>query len=158
MSETSTTDSLPCILIPLQQHYLLLPNDAVIAVSPYSELTEASDKPESWVGEYSWNNQQIPVIDLESLVEEKPADLEGIKKLCIVRSINADNSVTAYALTGFGSSQLIQINQTALQLATEVLDSSFLHCQIQIGNKVAYIPNLDNIEVMLDRNQELIVD
>ena len=152
MPDTST-DSLPCILLPLQNHYLLLPNAAVISVSAITPLSSSPNKPEFWLGEYAWQSQKIPVLDLESLIEESAPDTEDVKKLCIVRSLNNDNDLEAYGFTGHGSSQLIQINQAALQLSDTQKDSNFLHCQIQIGNKIAYLPNLDNIEIMIQRQQ-----
>jgi len=149
----SSLDSLPCILLPLQDHYLLLPNAAVLSISSMHELSLPINKPEFWLGECKWESQSIPVIDLESLIEETKPDMEDIKKLCIVRSINADNNISAYAFIAHGSSQLIQINQSALQLTEQQKDSNFLVCQIKIGNKVAYLPNLDNIEMMIHRQE-----
>ena len=137
----------------MQNHYLLLPNAAVISVSAFAALSLPMNKPEFWVGEYKWQSQHIPVLDLESLIEEKAPNSEDVKKLCIIRSLNDDNDISAYAVTGHGSSQLIQINQSALQLSDTQKDSNFLHCQIQIGNKIAYLPNLDNIETMIQRQQ-----
>jgi len=148
-----STDSLPCILLPLQHHYLLLPNAAVLSISSITSLTLPMNKPDFWLGELKWESQQIPVIDLESLIEEMPPESDDIKKLCVIRSINADNKISAYAFAGHGSSQLIQVDQSALQLSEAQKDSNFLHCQIQIGNKIAYLPNLDNIETMIQRQQ-----
>lgn len=48
---------------------------------------------------------------------------------------------------------MINLNESALKLAKNVIESDYIHYQIQVGNRVAYIPDLDAIETTL--NQEL---
>ncbi|NQZ52679.1 MAG: chemotaxis protein CheW [Piscirickettsiaceae bacterium] len=149
----NATDFIPCMLIPLQQHYLLLPNTTIAEVIPMPRLTLDDSKTHYWVGQYNWNSQQLPVIDLESLVEGNPSKSAEANKLCILHGINSDLGITAYALPCYGAPQLIHLNEDALKLVSDTEDSEFLHCQIHIGNKVAYIPNLDTIETTISQQQ-----
>ena len=146
-------DFIPCMLIPLQQHYLLLPNATIAEVIPMPRLDFSDNKPDYWVGHHDWNASQLPVIDLESLVEGLPSDSADANKLCILHGINATANINVYALPCYGSPQLIHLNESALKLAQDTQDSEFLHCQIQIGNKIAYIPNLDTIEMTINQQQ-----
>ncbi|NOQ94783.1 MAG: chemotaxis protein CheW [Methylophaga sp.] len=150
MAENSS-DFVPCMLIPLQQHYLLLPNSTIAEVIPMPRLTSANDKPNYWVGECNWHERQLPVIDLESLVESEDYDTADAHKLCVLHGINDNADVDIYALPCYGVPQLIHLNESALKLAQDSGTSDFLHYKIQIGNKVAYIPNLDKIEETLSQ-------
>lgn len=147
------TNFVPCMLIPLQHHYLLLPNTTIAEVIPMPRMTMDNSKTDYWVGQYDWNSQQLPVIDLESLVEGNPSNSAEANKLCILHGINAEVDLNAYALPCYGAPQLIHLNESALRLVADVADSEFLHCQIQIGSKIAYIPNLDNIEITISQQQ-----
>ncbi|MDH5358359.1 MAG: chemotaxis protein CheW [Gammaproteobacteria bacterium] len=146
-------DFIPCMLIPLQQHYLLLPNATIAEVIPMPRLDSINSKPDYWVGQYNWNSSLLPVINLESLVEGTPSDSAEANKLCILHGINTTANVNAYAFPCCGSPQLIHLTESALKLAPENQNTQFLHCQIQIGNKIAYIPNLDTIEATISQQQ-----
>jgi chemosensory pili system protein ChpC len=149
MAELST-DFIPCMLIPLQQHYLLLPNTVIAEVIPMPRVTRAEDKPSYCIGQYQWNNHQLTLLDLEDLVEDEKDHNEQANKLCIIYSINPDNKLQAYALPCHGAPQLIHLNETALQLVNDDNKTSdFLHCRTHIGNKIAYIPNLDKLEELV---------
>ncbi len=147
------TDFIPCMLIPLKAHYLLLPNATIAEVIPLPRQFEpVTDKPAYWIGQSQWQSHPLPVINLESLVEGQAVDIQDAHKLCIVHGIHPQANVPVYAFPCFGVPQLIQINQSALKMVhNDAEDSPYLHYQIQIGNKIAYIPNLDNIETELSQ-------
>lgn len=147
----NTSDFIPCMLIPLQQHYLLLPNSTIAEVIPMPRIRPSDDKPDYWVGQCDWHSLQLPVIDLESLVENEPYDTSDANKLCVLHGINSNASVSVYALPCYGVPQLIHLNESALKLAQDADRSDYLHYQIQIGKKEAYIPNLDNVEITLSQ-------
>jgi len=151
MAENST-DFIPCMLLPLQHHYLLLPNSIIAEVTPMPRFTPTdTNKPNYWVGEYEWRSLEFPIIDLESLVEGTSAHNDGAHKLCILHGINDSVDMNVYGLRCYGAPQLIHLNESALKQAQNTIDSEFLHYQLQIGNKVAYIPNLDKIETILSQ-------
>lgn len=145
----NSTDFIPCMLVPLQQHYLLLPNSTIAEIVPIPELRPTDNKPNYFLGQCDWHSWQLPVIDLESLIENKPSDIPDANKLCVIHGINNNANVSIYALPCYGVPQLIYLNESALRLVPDSNDSEYLHYQIAIGTKVAYIPNLDLIETML---------
>ncbi len=149
---TVKLDYVHCMLIPLRQHYLLLPNTTIAEVIPLSKQLFASQttKQSFIVGECHWRDGILPVIDLENLIG-KPADVErrAANKLCIVNGINDNTAVEHYALPCCGAPQLITLNEAALQTTVHDAAQEWLYCQIKIGNKTALIPNLDDIETHL---------
>lgn len=146
----NTTDFVPCMIIPLQHHYLLLPNSTLAEVIPSPRLISTDiTKPSYWIGQCDWNAQNIPIIDLEGLVENKPSHTADANKLCVLRGINTAAGISIYGLPCYGVPQLIHLNESALQLADGTIPSDYVHYQIQVGNKIAYIPNLDAIETTL---------
>jgi chemosensory pili system protein ChpC len=149
MAELSTY-FIPCMLLPLQQHYLLLPNTTIAEVIPMPRISLAEDKPSYYLGQYQWKLHQLAILDLENLVENAEGHNDEANKLCIIHSINPDNKLQAYALPCHGAPQLIHLNETALKLVDDdAKPSEFLHCRTHIGNKIAYIPNLDKLEELV---------
>lgn len=147
-------DYVHCMLIPLRQHYLLLPNTTVAEVIPLPrQMSLAQHSALNFiVGQCHWRDNILPVIDLENLISEPAdADSRAANKLCIVNGINTDAAVDHYALPCCGAPQLITLNAAALQTTAQDAAQNWLYCQIKIGNKTALIPNLDNIESHLQK-------
>lgn len=134
-----------CMLIPLSQHYLLLPNSSISEVIPKTGV-RAEANTESWLDMIEWQQQRIPVVHLEHLLNDEPATLSSTNKLCIINGISSETGISSYAIPCSGSPQLITLNQAALHLTHDDNNSPYLHCQIKISNKVALIPNLDALE------------
>jgi chemosensory pili system protein ChpC len=143
------TDFIPCMLIPLQKYFFLLPNSTIAEVIPMPQLATVPDKPDFWLGEYNWHDRLLPVINVEALLKSKSIDVSAANKLCILHSINDTSDLPVYALPCYGVPQLINLNESALLMAKDAEESDFLLFQLPIGNKLAYIPNLDSIEIAL---------
>ncbi|HET8806982.1 MAG TPA: chemotaxis protein CheW [Methylophaga sp.] len=146
---TAKLDYVHCMLIPLRQHYLLLPNTTIAEVIPLPRqiISAQSNQQNFIVGQVHWRDSILPVIDLENLIDEPAdADSRAANKLCIVNGINDNALVDHYALPCCGAPQLITLNEAALQTSAQADVANWLHCQIKIGNKTALIPNLDDIE------------
>ncbi len=145
MAEHSS-ELISCVLIPLQDYYLLLPNAAIAEVIPMPKLNSSSPMPQHQLGHYTWQENTIPVINLEGFFSNTDIAPSQRSKLGIFRTINSASTLPAYAFPCLGSPQLIQINESALNVVNQPTPSAYIHSQIQIGSKVATIPNLDALE------------
>lgn len=143
------SDFIHCMLIPLQDHFLLLPNPTIAEVIPMPTIDSADKVSDYWLGQYQWREKNLPVIDLESMIANTASRAVDANKLCILNGINPQAEIEFYALPCFGAPQLITLNESALQPTHDSDNSDYLYCQIKIGNKVAFIPHLDNIEAQL---------
>lgn len=142
-----------CMLIPLHQHYLLLPNSSIAEVIPKTGVAEQRSEHQDWLGFIDWQGEQLPVVHLEKLLNHDTEIPSAANKLCIINGINDEAGIASYAIPCSGSPQLITLNQSALHLTHDDNNSPYLHCQIKISNKVALIPNLDRLENTLREYQ-----
>ena len=149
---SNASDFIHCMLIPLRQHYLLLPNPTIVEVIPLPRLTEGDIEGNWYIGQFFWRDQPLSVIDLETLIGSGQQTQRQISKLCVINGINNDAKIKHYAVACCGAPQLITLNETALQPTHDIVDSDWLHCQIKIGSNVAFIPKLDNIETHLQNS------
>lgn len=138
-----------CMLIPLQQHYLLLPNSSIAEVVPKTGYTAASSASGYHLGHVGWRDRQLAVIDLETMLVGQGAAQRPAAKFCIVNGINPHADLDYYAIPCTGSPQLITLNQTALRRTHDEDTSPFLYCRIKIGSKAALIPDLDRVETAI---------
>mgnify|MGYP002280889343 FL=1 len=146
-------DFIPCMLIPLRDRYLLVPNATIAEVMPLPSLITDNNKPPYWLGTCSWHENRLPVIDVESLIDSQSLNISDANKLCVFHGLNVNTEFRAYSLPCCGVPQLIYINETALQYASNTDDSDYLHFKIEIGNKSAYMPNLNAIEATIHQQR-----
>lgn len=149
MEKTAQAQFIHCMLIPLQKHYLLLPNSTITEVIPKATINQSSAKTTPWLEWVDWQQKSLAVVDLETLLAQDVETVYPANKLCIIEGINADADIVFYAIPCTGSPQLITLNASALKMTHDQNASEFLYCQIKIGNKVAFIPHLDNLEMAI---------
>lgn len=146
---TAKLDYVHCMLIPLREHYLLLPNTTIAEVTPLPSTVSTSDigHQDFILGECHWRDKILPVIDLENLIGQTATEeSRTATKLCVLNGINQAARVPHYALPCCGAPQLITLNEAALQISPQQSGDNWLHCQIKIGSQIALLPNLDQIE------------
>ncbi|HDZ16432.1 MAG TPA: chemotaxis protein CheW [Methylophaga aminisulfidivorans] len=153
MSDTQNTPYIHCMLIPLQQHYLLLPNSTITEVIPRASIAHTTNSSKTWLEHIDWQQITVPVVDLEKLLTESVDQIYRASKLCIIAGINNEANIEFYAFPCTGSPQLITLNATAFKLTHDTNDSAYLHCQIKIGNQIAFVPNLDELELLIQQNK-----
>lgn len=143
------TNAIHCMLVPLREYFMLLPNSSIAEVIPMPNITPDTTGPEHWLGQYRWQDNSISIIDIEALATHTATDISQASKLCILNGINSESEIGFYAVPCSGSPQLISIDESAIKFSDDLSDSDYIHSQIKIGNKVAFIPHLDNIEIAL---------
>ncbi|WP_289281423.1 MULTISPECIES: chemotaxis protein CheW [unclassified Methylophaga] len=149
MEKPAQAQFVHCMLIPLQKHYLLLPNSTITEVLPKATIKQAATKMTPWLEWVEWQQKKLAVVDLETLLKQNIETLYPANKLCIIEGINADADIGYYAIPCTGSPQLITLNASALKMTHDQNNSDYLYCQIKVGNKVAFIPNLDKLEIAI---------
>jgi chemosensory pili system protein ChpC len=149
MEKPAQAQFIHCMLIPLQKHYLLLPNSTITEVIPKATINSSSTKTTPWLEWVDWQQKSLAVVDLETLLAQDVETVYPANKLCIIEGINTEADIGFYAIPCTGSPQLITLNASALKMTHDQNASEFLYCQIKIGNKVAFIPHLDNLELAI---------
>ena len=142
------------MLIPLQKRYLILPNSLIAEVLPMPSLVDTRQPNDFLLGQYPWQTQSIPILDIETLIDKRPTAHQHAKKLCVLYSIT-EHSLEAYAIPCYGALQLIHLSPNAIDISQEVAEvTDYIHCHVFIGNQIAIIPNLDNIEKIITNNSQ----
>lgn len=109
---------LRCMLVPLRDGRLLLPNAAVAEVIGYREPDPMNiDLP--WLqGKINWHQREIPIIDFEYLTGE-PKRAAGIRqRIAVCHSVDAAAPWPLFGLVAQGIPRLMRVSRDAIESAT----------------------------------------
>lgn len=138
-------NELSCIVIPLENTQLLLPNVCVAEILPWRRVKALSETPPWCLGLLGWRGEMVPVVRFETL-NGKPGPVRRSGRCMVVmnRARNA-KGLPFYVLAAEGLPRLVQV--TAEDLANEPCRlgpaESVL---VKLGTETAVIPNLNVIE------------
>lgn len=136
---------LSCVVIPLQDAQLLLPNVCVAEILPWRRIKALADTPPWCLGLLGWRGEMVPVVRFETLNGlAGPARKSGRCMVVMNRARNA-RGLPFYALAAEGLPRMVQL--TADDLANEggTLGPAE-SVLVKLGTETAVIPNLDVVE------------
>jgi chemosensory pili system protein ChpC len=139
-------EEIRCMLIPLHEGRLLLPNAAVAEVIGYREPERAA-RTEPWVrGQVVWHQRQIPVVDFERLCGQ-PKRKGGIRQRIVV--CYAGDSGLASPLLGLvaqGIPRLTRVSRAVIEDASRPLGrGSPVLMNLVIEDEALQVPDIDGI-------------
>lgn len=67
MTNLAGAREVPCMLLPMLDHILILPNTVVAEMSEMKPLMHLTGTPEWLMGLYEWRNIHVPVVSIESI-------------------------------------------------------------------------------------------
>lgn len=145
----TTQDKIRSLWVPLRKLNLLLPNVAVAEIGSYRTPVPTSDMPEWYLGTVRWQDQDIPVMSLESLVGLSVPSNPVFSRLMILNSVHPDSPVRNYAIVTAGLPGLIHFENDTASEYHPIADPG-LKCIVRIGNEEAVIPDLDYLQTLLE--------
>ena len=135
-----------CLLIPLNDRQLLLPNTAVAEVVPFSHLL-MSDAEASWVlGRLDWRGSLVPAICYELLSEQVPPEPNPDARFIIVNTITGPSELPFYAILVQGIPRLLHLGDDDLQEVESVMTGPYDKMAVSMPGLNAVIPDLEAIE------------
>lgn len=150
-TEYTVTGQLPgqeeevqCVVIPLAQHSLLLPNVCVAEILPWRRIKSLPDAPSWMVGVLGWRGEMLPVVDFDALCTDAPSQA-GQARCLIVMNRSSARSSGFYALLANGLPRLVPVAAEDLEGEAQS-DVPFEALKVQLGTELATIPDLKQIE------------
>ncbi|MBV1907286.1 MAG: chemotaxis protein CheW [Pseudomonadales bacterium] len=138
------SESLSCLMLPVGDTHLLVPNVTVAEILPWRKIRKWSAAPEWCLGLFNWRGQTVPVVRYEKLNGSTTNFEVGHCILIMNRSQNG-TAREFYALAVDGMPRLVHLGNDDLENRSKelkVADSAHL----QIGLDTATIPRLSYFE------------
>ncbi len=144
VKEEKIPNEIPCLLLPTQTGFLLLPNVSIAEVLS-GEIKTNTKTPPWHLGSVDWRTLWVPVIAFEGLNNHPVAMPDGTVRIAILNSYGKHSMLPFYGLRITGIPRLVRIFQQDLIVENEkVLPAEIMHVSYQ-GDRLV-IPDLSYIE------------
>ena len=147
---TKESEQLSCLLVPMLEANMLLPNVSVAEVIYFEMPIKQEDKPQWYLGEIQWRNTAVPLISYESYTQQQAIAVKRQARIAIFNTISPDAQLPFYAMLVQGIPKLIKLSQQDLQVQqTQTADASIkMQVNTQLGP--AFIPDLPYLEQLVE--------
>ncbi len=141
-----------CMLIPLHDRRLLLPNAAVVEIIGYRDPTPLSDTPLGIAGRVTWRQRDLPVVDFERLLgaDDQPPGIRQRIAVCY-----APDPQAAWPLLGLlsqGIPRLLRLTRDAIEAASSGPQSgSAIKLRLQVAGESLVVPDLAFLQASVSR-------
>lgn len=153
-SQRRQYDAVHCLLLPLNNDIVLLPNAAVAEVIPYSEPIPVEDAPEWLAGFITWRERRIPLIVFEAASDGDPGRIHRGCRIAVLNTLNGNNELpyVAIVMQSLPSLQIVRAN--TIQYADRpTMQRQSIKAYVNLNGVAAIMPDIDDLESRLMRIQ-----
>ncbi len=142
--------SLRCLMVPIEDGHLLLPNAVVREVLGYRQVQPLAGAP-SWLqGILNWRQQRVPVVSFEALCGRAWRGRGERKRIIICAALHGKADLGFFGIAAANNPKLLKTEEESVRA---VADTSarlpvVLQTALAFGEEVM-IPDLDRIEALL---------
>ena len=135
--------SLTCLLLPLADRYLLLPNVAIAELIDYQRGEPSSDSPPWHLRQITWRDHPLPLISFEA-ASGSPLLIGERARIVILNTLSANPALKYIAMVVQGIPRSYKLDS---QLSfVDVPLCPLERAAVQVGEHVAKIPDLWGLE------------
>ncbi len=142
------TKELACVMIPLAETHLLLPNVTIAEILPWRRIKPLSGGPKWCLGMLGWRGETVPVVQFESLNGGEFVGAGRHRCLLIMNRARRSTGRAFYALASSGLPRIVHLSDDDLQNRSVRLGPAEV-ASLRVGTEPAVVPNLSFIEEQL---------
>lgn len=136
---------LSCVLIPLNEMQLLLPNICVAEILPWRRVKVLEGAPDWCLGLLGWRGEAIPVVRFERFNNTMAEDRKVGRCMIVMNRARTSGSIPFYALAAEGLPRMLQLTDDDLTNVPTKLGRAEVMA-LRVGTESAIIPNLELLE------------
>ncbi|WP_329742604.1 chemotaxis protein CheW [Dyella sp. A6] len=150
MSEQELPREIRCVLVPVGNLRLLLPNATVAEVITMPEPEPVDDAPEWLLGRIAWRGWRVPLVSFTKLAGAQEGDADLAVRVAVLKALGGHPRMPFVAVVTQGFPRLTTLNA---ELVIPTHDGKPLppgvKAQVLVRDDVAVIPDLEGIEAEL---------
>jgi chemosensory pili system protein ChpC len=140
---------LACVMIPLADTHLLLPNVTIAEILPWRRIKPLQNAPKWCLGLLGWRGETVPVIQFEALNGGADSGAAARSRcLLIMNRARRANGRAFYGLASTGLPRIVHLSDDDLQNRAVRLGPAEV-AALNVGTEAAVVPNLSFIEEQL---------
>ena len=147
MTDTTTT-TLHCVLIPMNNRQLLLPNVSIAEVVDYDANLSGEEGPNWLAGFLEWRGQNLPVISYEG-ANEQEAEIPGAGRgrIVVINTIGPNHDKLPFlAIVTRGIPSQTRLEAEQVHGGNEIGLGPADLMQVELEGEPVWIPNLEHLE------------
>lgn len=149
-ADAELDSSVDCLLMPLKDRQLILPNVTVAEIIPLSHLLTINQTVDWVLGRIEWRGIAIPVICYELLNEMATPPANSNARFAVVNGVGNHPRLPFFAMLIQNIPRVRQVQERHLRQIEAVGCGPFDMMSVTVDAEVsAFIPNLDQIEARL---------
>jgi len=148
LSSVHSKDTLHCLLIPLQELKILLPNTAVAEVIGYITPEPVEDAPDWLLGNIIWRDEKVPLLSFERVNNIVQQEISG-QRIAVLNTLNANPDLPYLAILIDGIPQLRLVQESSLVVAEKNNEFEMVAASIELSDEKVFIPDMDKLEQQL---------
>ena len=146
LAEASQTEDIPCLLLPLIDINLLVPNVTVAEMAPMIHIDEVDDSPQWLVGIYSWRDIKVPILSYEVLNGSENVLLSSEGRIAVLNNTGIDESLPFIAIPTQGIPRMARVNEHDIEVNAEVEKKPYDLMRVKLGLEEFVIPDVSALE------------
>ncbi|MGM0594360.1 MAG: chemotaxis protein CheW [Pseudomonadota bacterium] len=140
-----------CLLLPLHEMMLLVPNTLVAEVMEFRPAEPTQNMPEWLSGMLSWRGRNVPVISFERLLGREVAVRSEERRYVICNTLNGNPRLPFLALEVVGIPHLSLVKNDALiSDEGDTEREPAVLANLRLNEESVIVPNIDVMEKMLE--------
>lgn len=147
MSEQPLPREIRCVLVPVGNLRMLLPNATVAEVITYATPEPIAGAPEWLLGRIAWRGWRVPLVSFTKLADAEEGDAELSVRVAVLKAFGDNPDVPFVAVVTQGFPRLTTLNA---ELIIPTHDGKPLprgvKAQVLVRDDIAVIPDLEGIE------------
>jgi chemosensory pili system protein ChpC len=147
MSEQQLPREIRCVLVPVGNLRLLLPNATVAEVITFANPEPVPGAPDWLLGRIAWRGWRVPLVSFTKLAEAQEGDSELTVRVAVLKALGDNPELPFVAVVTQGFPRLTTLNA---ELIIPTHDGKALprgvKAQVLVRDDVAMIPDLEGIE------------
>jgi len=145
-----TVDDLYCLLLPVTDTRLLLPNTAVAEVVGYSSVRAADSGPSWLVGDVAWEERRVPLLSYEAACGDMAPEPSPRSRVALCYNIGERLHYDYLGVVTQGHPHLVRVERSIVELlGSAASEDTATLCHIKVGGAPAVIPDLVYLEKLL---------
>ena len=141
-----------CILAPLSNGQLLLPNSAITEVLAYTQPEPFRQGPSWLLGEIAWQGWQVPVICFEQVADKRRrSTVNPRSRILVIKTLGESTQVNYIGLLIQGLPKLTRVTPETLEEKQVDGLPGVLFSKVGIDDQEAVIPELGELALVVEQ-------
>lgn len=149
MTNIAGLREVPCMLLPMLDHILLVPNTAVAEMSPMKPLMNLPDTPEWLMGLYEWRNIHVPVVSIESINRGGRPPMNPQGRIAVLNSTGVTDKIPFLGIHTQGIPRMSRVGEDDITENEDAISRDFDLQAVKVGMEEFYVPDIVKLQAIV---------